>query len=400
MSKLELSDIFLRYGPDYIERFGDQMLPSHRRALHDIAFCRTDAFGGHVDVCSNPNCGHVEFVYHSCRNRSCPKCHVNDINQWLEKRESELLPIPYFHVVFTLPEELRDLVRANQKKLLTALMKASAYSLLKLSKDPHYLGAKPAIMITLHTWTRTMVFHPHAHCLVSAGGISPDYSQWIPSKNKKYLVPVEALSEIFRARFMKLARKALAHSHNSHNSHNSRNSHDQLPPQIWKKNWVVYSKPTLKGPQKVLKYLARYVHRIAITNNRILSDQNGKITFQYKDSKTYKTKKLSLQASEFIRRFLQHVLPKGFHKVRFCGLWSPRYRHHLFNIKMILEKDQITKTNFDTNLESQGQGEGEGELHPLSQSQFHRCPKCKIGYMSTIARLPKVKRYLPQRAPP
>lgn len=388
MSNLELSDIFLRYGPAYIDRFGERMLPSHRRALNDITYCRTDAFGGHVDVCNNHNCNHVEFVYHSCRNRSCPKCHVNDTNQWIEKRESELLPIPYFHVVFTLPEELRKLVRSNQKKLLTALMKASAYSLLKLSKDPHYLGGIPAIMITLHTWTRAMVFHPHAHCLVSAGGISTDYSQWLPAKNKKFLVPVEALSEIFRPRFMKLARKALP------------NPNEQFAPypQIWKKNWVVYSKPALKKTQNVLQYLARYVHRIAITNNRILSDQNGKITFQYKDSKTYETKKIPLQATEFIRRFLQHVLPKGFHKVRFYGLWSPRHRCHLFNIKRILEIDQINKSNFNTNRESQQQEEGEPQS--LSQSQLHRCPKCKIGYMLTIERLPKVKRCLRQRGPP
>jgi hypothetical protein len=294
MSNLELADIFLRYGPAYIEGFGDQMLPSHRRALHDIAFCRTDAFGGHVDVCNNHNCSHVEFVYHSCCNRSCPKCHINDANQWFEQRESELLPIPYFHVVFTLPKELHEMVRSNQKELLASLMKASAYSLLKLSQDPKYLGAKPAIMITLHTWTRARVWHPHAHCLVSAGGISYDYSQWLPAKHKKYLVPVKALAKIFRARFMKMARKALPNSHDHH---------DQSLPQIWKKNWIVYSKPTLKETQKVLKYLARYVHRIAITNNRIIS---------------------------------------------------------------------------------------------ISQL----CPKCKIGYMVTIRKLPKVKRALGQRAPP
>jgi hypothetical protein len=397
MSNLELADIFLRYGPAYIERFGDKMLPSHRRALHDIAFCRTDAFGGHIDVCNNPQCPHVEFVYHSCRNRSCPKCHVNHTNQWLEKREAELLPIPYFHVVFTLPKELHDLVRSNQKELLAALMKAAAYSLLKLSQDPKYLGAKPSIMVTLHTWTRAMVWHPHAHCLVSAGGISPDYSQWVPAKYKKYLVPVKALSKIFRAKFVKMARKALSNS-------NSHDLHDQLPPQIWKKNWVVYSKPTLKGPQKVLKYLARYVHRIAITNNRIISisDQNDKITFQYKDSKTYKTKKMPLQANEFIRRFLQHVLPKGFHKVRFYGLWSPRNRCHLFNIKRILEKDQITSLNFNTNQLSENKNyiKQEGDPQACSIVQLPRCPKCKIGYMVTIERLPKVKRTLGQRAPP
>lgn len=395
MSNLELADIFLRYGPAYIERFGDQMLPSHRRALHDIAFCRTDAFGGHVDVCSNPKCSHVEFVYHSCCNRSCPKCHVNYTNHWLEQRESELLPIPYFHVVFTLPKEIHELVRANQKKLLDSLIKAAAYSLLKLSKDPKYLGAKPAIMVTLHTWTRAMVWHPHAHCLVSAGGISDDYSQWIPAKYKKYLVPVKALSKIFRAKFVKMARKALSNSNDLHDLH------DQLPPQIWKKNWVVYSKPTLKGPQKVLKYLARYVHRIAITNNRILSDQNGKITFQYKDSKTYETKKMPLQASEFIRRFLQHVLPKGFHKVRFYGLWSPSHRSNLFNIKTILEKDRITRSNFNTNQESENKNDiqREGD-QTFSIFQFHRCPRCKIGYMGTIQKLQKVKRTLRQRAPP
>jgi len=203
---------------------------------------------------------------------------------------------------------------------------------------------------------------------VSAGGISDDYSQWNPAKYKKYLVPVKALSKIFRARFIKIARKALAPSH-------SHNCHDQFPPQIWKKNWVVYSKPTLKEPQKVLKYLARYVHRIAITNNRILYDQNGKITFQYKDSKTYETKKMSLQASEFIRRFLQHVLPNGFHKVRFYGLWSPRHRSNLFNIKTILGKDQITRSNFNSksNQVSENKNDIQREEGQTSSIfQFHK----------------------------
>ncbi len=388
MPKIELADIFLRYGPAYIERFGDQMLPSHRRALHDIAFCRTDAFGGHVDVCNH--CHHVEFVYHSCCNRSCPKCHIADTKQWLEKRESELLPIPYFHVVFTLPKELHQLVRANQKKLLATLMKAAAYSLLKLAQDPKYLGGKPAIMISLHTWTRAMVWHPHAHCLVSAAGISSDYSQWLQVKNKTFLAPVKALSKIFRAKFMKLARKALPIT----------SSNKKFPAGIWQKNWVVYSKPNLKEPQKVLQYLARYVHRIAITNNRIISDQDGKITFQYKDSKTSKTKKMTLEAMEFTRRFLQHVLPKGFHKVRFYGLWHSSHRHHLFNMKGIAEKERITRQLSKNQKKNQTHIHQEGESESPSQLPFSRCPKCKIGYMIIMQRLPKVRKSLVQRGPP
>lgn len=383
---MELAEIFRRYGPDYMKRFGDQMLPSHKRAIHDIAYCRTDAFGGHVDLCNQ--CGYVKFVYHSCCNRSCPKCHQEKTNQWIEKRESEILPVDYFHVVFTMPKELRELLRDNQKKLLSAQMQAAAYAIAKLAADPKYLGAKPTILCLLHTWARTMAWHPHVHCLVSAGGISPDNSQWLPTQYHSYLVPIHALAKIFRAKFIKLARKALPDQ--------------KFPQSIWKKNWIVYSKPNVKtdkGNDNLLKYLARYVYRIAITNQRILQDKDGKITFQYKDSKTYQTKQMTLDAMEFIRRFLQHVLPKGFHKVRFYGLLSPSNRTHLFNIKTILQM----QAQGDNKPQSTDKEHHQNEDHNKEldfTSLLHKCPKCKTGYMITIEKLPKVKRDLNQRGPP
>jgi len=264
----EVAEIFKSHGKEYLDKFQEKMLPSHKRALRDIVRCRTEYFGAHIYRCDH--CGAVQLLYHSCRNRSCPKCHAKETKRWIEERMDELLPVKYFHVVFTLPEELREIVRSNQVVLLSLLMTMAALSLQELALDPKYVGGRIAILAVLHTWTRAMIYHPHVHCLIPAGGISKDGTTWLPS-NPGFLVPVKALSIIFRAKFMAKAREAFPNI--------------DFPQSLFKKEWVVYCKPAVQGSKKVLEYLARYVHRIAITNSRILSVKDGMVTFRYKDHK-------------------------------------------------------------------------------------------------------------------
>jgi hypothetical protein len=365
----ELADIFLRHGPEYLARYRDRMPPSHRRAMQDIVGCRTEAQGGHVTECSH--CGHQHYAYHSCRGRSCPKCHGSATLRWIEQREEELLPVPYFHLVFTLPKELHAIVRSHQKVLYAALMKAAASSLATLARDPRYLGARPGLLCVLHTWTRAMIYHPHVHCLVPAGGVDDHTGRWRPARNS-YLVPVRALSTIFRAQFMALVRNHLPRI--------------SFPESVWNQNWVVFSKPAFQGSRKVVCYLGRYVHRIAITNNRILSLDDHAVSFRYKDSRDNTHKTMRLDAPEFIRRFLQHVLPKGFHKVRYYGFLAPGARSILQSIKQTLS--QAKQTDDPESSPAQEQ--------PLpAPARTDACPQCTLGHMVIVAWLPRTS-----RAPP
>jgi hypothetical protein len=300
-----VADAVRRFGPTYLARHGAVMLPSHRRALRDLAACRTAALGGHVTQCDH--CGAEHFVYHSCRNRSCPTCHGATTAAWLAAREAELLPVPYFHVVFTLPSELRAVVRAHQRPLLAALMSAAAESLQALAGDPRYVGGTLGILAVLHTWTRALVYHPHVHCLVPGGALAPD-GTWRPAR-AHFLVPVRALAAGFRARFLACVKP--------------RCPDVVVPARLWRTPWVVYCKPTVQGSARVLQYLARYVHRVAITDARILRVDGEGVTFRYTDGRTHRWRTMTLAGDEFLRRFLQHVLPRGFHKVRYYGLWRP-----------------------------------------------------------------------------
>ena len=358
---IELADIIAKYGGEYLNKFGIPMLPSHKRAISDILACRTESMGGHLNECDA--CGHQHYSYHSCKNRSCPKCHTSDTKRWVEKREAELLPVRYFHVVFTLPQELRDNMRSNQSKLYSILMQAASEMLMKLALDPKHVGGKLSILSVLHTWTRAMEFHPHVHMLVPAGGLDMD-GYWRTTR-KKWLVPVKALSRLFRARFMKLAQKALPE--------------ESFPQEVWKKEWVVYCKPPLTNSKKVLRYLGRYVHRIAIVNSRIESMDNGNVTFRYQESATGKQKKMTLTAMEFLRRYLQHVLPQGFHKVRYYGLLSPANRITLKRVQLLLV--QRRKTMPDDIKET-----------PEKSTNKHLCPCCSEGIMVVIASLPRKSR--------
>jgi hypothetical protein len=357
----ELSDIVVAHGDEYLAEFGARMPRNHVRALEDIRGCRTESMGGHLEECDE--CRHRRYSYHSCKNRSCPKCHGKDTLAWLDKREADLLPVRHFHLVFTLPQQLRDPVRSNQKLLYDVLLRSAVYALAKIGLDTRYVGGKLGMLAVLHTWTRALEFHPHVHILVPAGGLDED-GIWRESR-KRFLVPVRALSKVFRARFMKLARKALPDL--------------ELSTEVWEREWVVFSRPTFNRARKVLRYLGRYVHRIAITNDRIISLVDGTVRFRYRhcDSRQWQT--MALPAKEFLRRYLQHVVPKGFHKVRYFGLLSPANRGTLRRLQLLLSERYGPRQ----------------EAIPRPKEAPHLCSCCGKGTMLVIELIPRCARSPP-----
>lgn len=362
----EIADIFCLYGARYLQQHGHNMLPSHRRALRDLCNCRTSALGGQLYVCDH--CGRQHYVYHSCRNRACPKCHGKDTQAWLAARREELLPVPYFHVIFTLPQPLRKLLRQHQKAVYPILMKAAAKALIKLAADPHYVGGRIGVLAVLHTWSRTLTYHPHVHCLVPGGGLSAD-GQWRPAR-PNYLVPAPALSRLFRGIFLDLLHKALPDG--------------VIPDSVRKQAWVVYCKPAGQRAENVLTYLGRYVHRIAMTNRRILRIDDGKVTFRYQRARDAQWRTMTLTAEEFIRRFLQHVLPKGVHKVRYYGLWAPSNKARLQQLRHHLTAQKAAEP-------SPAADESAAPPRPHAR----RCPFCHNGSLLFLCRVPAQ-----QRSPP
>jgi len=333
---IEVADIFRKHGSSYLNKYSNNMLPSHRKAFFDIQRCRTPIMGGKIYYCTD--CKKYEYSYHSCGNRSCPKCQNDKANIWLEKNKKLLLPVNHFMVTFTLPAELRRLARSNQKLFYSTLFKTSSKTMEKLSLDPKYVGGKLGMIGVLHTWSRTLVYHPHVHYIVTGGGLSDGEDKWNNSRSN-FLLPVKALSLIFKAKFRDELRKI------------NPNLFYTIPTNLWSKSWVVNSIPVGRG-DKALKYLAQYVFRVAISNSRIISLKNGVVSFKYKDSKTEQWRIMNLKADEFIRRFLQHVLPSGFVKVRYYGLFASVHRELLSKTKEILgcdnalpkKKSRVSKT--------------------------------------------------------
>ncbi|MBE0643046.1 MAG: transposase, partial [Bacteroidetes bacterium] len=318
---IELADVVRRFRHEYAAQFGQVMMPSQKKALEDIASCMTEALGGHRYRCCD--CGEEFWICHGCRNRSCPKCHGQQMQEWLERRRVELLPCGYYHLVATVPEELRHAFLADQKFMYSLLMKTVAGTVIDLVKDSKRIGAVPGILMVLHTWTAQMGYHPHVHLLVTAGGVSDDGLHWHTSPGK-FLVPVKALSQVIAARF----RDALA----KHKPHVFR----ALPRKIWKRAWCSYCQHYGHGKDAVLRYLGRYVFRIALTNARILDMDDTHVTFRYNDRQAGRWRTCRLAGVEFLRRFLMHVLPKGFHKVRYYGLWHPCHRKLQFRARLLL----------------------------------------------------------------
>ena len=329
---VELAEIFRLHGPQYRAKFGQRMPRSHLRAMQDIESCRTPLLGGEVYLCNN--CNQLRYSYHSCKNRHCPKCQNDQANCWLEEQKNLLLPVTYFMVTVTLPEELRAVARSNQKIVYNILFRASSQALQKLALDPRFVGGRIGMVGVLHTWTRDLQYHPHVHYIVAGGGLTDD-GHWMSSRDE-FLVHVKPLGIIFRAKFRDQLKKA--------------GLFNQVDNRVWKRDWVVHSEPVGNG-QAAFKYLTPYVFRVAISNNRILSLIDGMVTFQYKDSATDQVKTSTVTAEEFIRRFLQHVLPKHFVKVRFYGLLSPGNRHLLNKARKLLGAGRYVKPSSPTDSE-------------------------------------------------
>ena len=322
----------------------------------------TVALDGHILVCDQ--CGEKTYSYHSCKNRACPKCQGNDDDIWLEKRQNEILPVPYFHVTLTLPKQWRTVVRSNQKDLYGILMKADAPAITKLAADPKYIGGQVGILAVLHTWTRTMCYHPHVHCLVTGGGVSSDVNRWLDSRDC-YLFPKKALSPIFRAIFLDMVRQKLPDL--------------ELPKIPWAKKMVIHVKKAGHGTFAFLSYLARYVHRVAKNNSQIKARDDSSVTFTYTENNIAGKKSLTLKAKEFIRRFLQHISPKKFHKVRYYGLCSTAKRTILKSIRLIMLL--IAPQGPDTGKSETAQAAFQPGKHPM---EGRKCLHCVQGTLVWI----------------
>ena len=327
--RLELADVFRTHQHDFLARWNSVLSRQQRKALRDIRDCRTAVLGGHLYECDR--CGHRVKVFNSCRNRSCPKCQATARAKWLAQREAELLPVPYFHVVFTLPQQIGRLALQNQRQIYTILFQTASETLLTIAADPRHLGASIGFLAVLHTWGQNLHLHPHLHCVVPGGGFSPDGSRWIACRKDSFFLPYKVLSRLFRKLFLLSLGKAFRKGQ----LHLSGELRDLAKPAAFQAlcetaanlEWVVHVKPPFGGPRRVLKYLARYTHRVAISNHRLRTLENGRVSFDWKDYADHsRTKTMTLDAVEFIRRFLLHVLPSGLVRIRHFGFLANRVR--------------------------------------------------------------------------
>jgi hypothetical protein len=341
---LEVAEIFRLHGPAYRAKFNARMLPSHLRAMQDIETCRTASLGGQLYYCAH--CDEQRYSYHSCKNRHCPKCQNEQANEWLQKQQELLLPTHHFLVTFTLPAELRPLARSQQKPIYNLLFRASAAALLQLAQDSRFVGARLGLVGILHTWTRQLLYHPHVHYLVTGGGLTND-CHWRAAR-KDFLVPVKALAPIFRAKFRDQLKNSELFA--------------AVPPRVWRKDWVVHSEPVGSGAQ-AFQYLAPYIFRVALSNNRLCQLHDGQVTFAYKESATDQLKHCTVTAAEFIRRFLQHVLPPRFIKVRYYGLLSPAQRQLLLKARQLLS---ASTSKLKSELRK-----------PIQSRPLLTCPQCR-----------------------
>jgi hypothetical protein len=316
---LEVADIIRRHGAALRAHLGDRLLPSQARALRDLVACRTAACGGQLTQCTA--CGRQVYRYHSCRNRHCPKCGGDQTTRWLERHQARLLPCPHYLVTVTLPEALRTLAFRHQRIIYGALMRSAAAALQALAADPRYVGVPLGCVAVLHTWTRALLYHPHVHLLVTAGGLSADRTQWIAPKHPAFLVPVKALSVLVRAKMCAAVKRA--------------GFLGEVSPTVWTTPWVVHAQPAGDGA-RALDYLARYLFRVAISNSRLEQIDRGQVTFRYRDNRTQVIRRATLSGVEFLRRFVQHVLPRRCAKVRYYGLWSPARRSDLERARQLL----------------------------------------------------------------
>jgi hypothetical protein len=376
----EVADIFRRYGAAYRESYGASLCTAQRRVMSAIELCRTAALGGHVERCDR--CDHQRICYNSCRDRHCPKCQSLARAQWLEDRRSELLDTQYFHVVFTVPRPIAALALQNKESVYNILFRAAAEALRTIAADPKHLGAQIGFFAVLHTWGQALSHHPHLHCVVPGGGISPDGTRWV-SCQPNFFLPVSVLARLFRRLFLEHLQQAFDAGDlkffSSLDPLRMRDAFLRYLAPIRKKDWVVYAKQPFAGPEEVLKYVARYTHRIAITNNRLLDTNDGKVQFRWKDYRDgNRQKTMTLGADEFIRRFLLHVLPNGFRRIRYFGFLANRYRAEKLALCQQLMQMPPPNATHEANTDYRDRYEA------LTGISLRTCPLCRCGTMVVI----------------
>jgi len=379
---LELADIVRAAGPRYREVHAERMLPSHHRALRDIVACRTSALGGSLYQCDD--CGALDYRYHSCRNRHCPKCQDERAQHWLTRVRARVLPCDHFLLTFTLPQQLRAVARSHQKVVYAALLREAAAAIQTLADDRRWVGGTLGILAVLHTWSRTLEYHPHAHLLVTAGGLSSDGAAWIKPAHPRFLVPGYMLSEIFRGKI----RDALARA----------DLDREIDPTVWTRRWTVHVQQIGSGDHAT-RYLSRYVYRVALSNHALERFEHGRVTFRYTHARTHATRHQTLPVDVFIGRFLQHVLPGGFTKIRSYGLLSPSRRPALDRARHLLQLHAVPSAHTSAvapvaaTTTSAPSTSSTGVSTSVSTSA-PRCPVCRRGHLRVVERCRR------SRAPP
>jgi len=375
--RLEVADVFRTYEKEFFAQWGHVLGAHQRKAFESIRDCRTAALGGHVEYVEEcDTCGHRVISYNSCRNRHCPKCQAMARAEWLAEREGELLPVPYFHVVFTLPQQIGGLALQNAREIYSILFRAASETLLTIAADPKRLGAAVGFLAVLHTWGQNLHLHPHLHCVVPGGGIGPDGASWVSCRKQSFFLPVEVLGCRFRNVFLIYLKKAFEQGkprfHGEMAGLAKPAAFELLCRRAKKIKWVVFAKAPFGGPAQVLKYLARYTHRVAISNARLLSMEDGRVAFAYKDyADGNKSKVMTLEATEFIRRFLLHILPRSFVRIRQFGFLANRARGK----KLVLCRALLGAVPPDNGRK-------------VEQQDRKPCPVCTTGRMVLIGFVP------------
>ncbi|MEK6289153.1 MAG: IS91 family transposase [Acidobacteriota bacterium] len=384
--RLEVADVFGRHGASFLEAYPASR--TQRRTMRAIQQCRTATLGGHLDQCDS--CGHIRPSYNSCRNRHCPKCQSLERDRWLAERQTELLPVHYFHVVFTVPDHIASIALQNKRVVYNILFRAAAETLRRIAADPKHLGAQIGFLAVLHTWGQTLLHHPHIHCVIPGGGISLDGSRWIGCR-PKFFLPVKVLSRLFRGLFLHYLKLAFDkdqlsfHGQLAHLSDNS--AFARLLGLCRNNKWHVYAKRPFGGPAQVLNYLGRYTHRVAISNNRLLSLQDGKVAFSWKDYRTGNANRtMTLAACEFIRRFLLHVLPDGFVRIRHYGLLSNCHRNEKLALcrQLIAESQPVEDLSAEPVPTERLAGDWKKRYELLTGESLEMCPLCHNGRMLRV----------------
>jgi hypothetical protein len=381
---LEVADIFQQHGADY--RQAHSLSLQQLRVMRAIEVCRTAALGGHLEKCDY--CAEERNAYNSCRNRHCPKCQGAERAKWLESRKAELLPVKYFHVVFTVPEQIAQIAFYNKETVYNILFHATAETLLTIAGDPTHLGAGIGFFAILHTWGQNLLHHPHLHCVVPGGGLSPDHERWIACM-PGFFLPVRVLSSLFRRLFLEELEDAFYHGQlqfpGSIEPLQDAFAFAALLRWLEDRDWVVYAKPPFGGPQQAIEYLGRYTHRVAISNQRLLSDKDGQVSFQWKDYKhenRQNSKVMTVDVDEFIRRFLIHTLPPGFQRIRHFGFLANCHR----TAKLALCRQLLVVPTTDLLPPS---ADCRQLLEAITETECNRCPHCGIGKMIRVAILPR-----------